>query len=195
MTRTGSERAVKPVVVKMPQVLPPEEGSFPRRRGRPRGSTGSQIQRNKHGVAFLVVSGQRNFQIAKALGVCPKTIAMWLRDPAVEEEIEELRADLQRSTERLVVGLFGTSARRLNHIIRKGSDSVALRAIELLWSAQAPIASGNGARGMNMLNQPTFIHDREDAKAAIELLKAKRREIAEEREERARMEREGLAGS
>ncbi len=172
---------MNPVVVKM-KVLPPEDSLRPPRRGRPPGSTGAQIERIKYHLAFLVVSGQRNIQIAKALGVCPKTIAMWLQHPAVQEEIRELEADSHRSTQRLVAGLFRASAKRLRRMIRKGDDGVALQAIQLLWRTHAQLTPANeqGTVSTSFMSRPSLITDDADAKAAMSLLKQERRRLERE---------------
>jgi hypothetical protein len=70
-------------------------------------------------------------------------------------------------------------------MIRQGDDKVALRAIELLWSTQAQLASRNehASDAMNSINQPSLIRDREDAIAAMELLRDKRKELERERME------------
>jgi hypothetical protein len=74
-------------------VLPTEDGSPPRRRGRPLGSTGHQAERFRHQLAALVLMGKRNSEIAKALDVSSKTITLWLRHPSVQAEIRELEAE------------------------------------------------------------------------------------------------------
>jgi|SRR5581483_7860458 len=103
--------------------------------GRPRGSTGSQIQRIKHRVASLVVLGKRNTEIAQALGVCSRTIRLWLRHPDVKAEIAALEAQLRQREAHLMAGLVRRSVQRLRRIVRYGDDETALAAIELIWTA------------------------------------------------------------
>jgi DNA-binding CsgD family transcriptional regulator len=57
--------------------LPENEARRPRL-GRPRGSTGHQAERFRCQLASLVVSGKRNIEIARALGVSAKTVRLWL---------------------------------------------------------------------------------------------------------------------
>jgi hypothetical protein len=105
-----------------------ENGIARTRLGRPLGSTGSQIERNKHRLASLVLLGWRNGRIARELGVSSRTIRTWLNHPEVQEAIRELEGELHRSTERLHAGLLRTSMRRKNKIIRQGEGKVALAA-------------------------------------------------------------------
>ena len=154
------------------------------RLGRPKGSTGSQIERNKRRLAGLVLLGWRNGQIAREFGVSSRTIRAWLDHPQVQEAIRELEEELHRNTERLFAGLFRASIRRMNKIIRKGDAKVALRAIELLWTANGHIARGKeGPEIVNqqVLSQP-LIMDRADARAALALLKDERRRQEREKE-------------
>jgi hypothetical protein len=152
------------------------------RLGRPPGSTGSQIERNKHRLASLVVLGKRNGQIAREFGVSPRTIHTWLNDAEVQEAIRELEEERRRSTERLLAGLDRRSVMRMDEIIRKGGDKEALRAIALLWTSLGRLPQ-KGASETNAFNQQQGYHlnfDRADAKAAMALL----------RQERERQERE-----
>ena len=163
-------------------------GLAPRRTrlGRPRGSTGSQIERNKHRLASLVLLGRRNGQIARELGVSSRTIRTWLNHPDVQEAIRELEEELHRSTERLLAGLYRGSIRRMHEIIRKGEGKLALRAIELLWSSSGLLQKAGPETNVfnqqrQLVNvQPTF--DRADAKAAMALLRRERERHERERE-------------
>ena len=74
----------------------------------------------------------------------------------------------------------------MGKILRKGGDKEALRAIELLWTAQGRLPQ-KGAPEINAFNrqrlvQPQFIMDRQDAKAAMSLLRQERDRLREERE-------------
>lgn len=149
--------------------------------GRPRGSAGHQAERLKFRLASLVVLGKRNIEIATALDVSAKTVRLWLQHPDVRAEIRELEEELHHSTERLFAGLFRASVKRLKKILRHGDEKAALRAIEMIWTATGRLPQrGNSETGMynrqRLLNQPNvFIHDEEDAHAALQLLKEERR--------------------
>ncbi len=155
-TRTGGSPHT--VGIGMAKVVALDGAPRRTRLGRPPGSTGSQIERNKHRLAFLVVQGKRNIEIAREFGVSSRTIRTWLNDPQVHEEIKELEADRHRSTERLLAGLFRASIRRTNKIIRHGESKVALRAIELFWNSSGLLQKAgpetNVLNRQQMLLQP-----------------------------------------
>ncbi len=186
-TRDSAPRAKTASMSLIPvamEIVPPEEPASPRR-GRPAGSHGSQIARVKRRLALGVVSGKRNREIANDLGVSTKTVCLWLRHPDVQMEIQELERELHRRTERHLTALFRTSVRRLGEILKHGDDKAALRATELVWRAHGRLLAGmeEAAIGAHAVHRPRmFIHDREDAEAAVALLKAERRRIARERE-------------
>ena len=78
-TRTGGSPHT--VGIGMAKVVALDGAPRRTRLGRPPGSTGSQIERNKHRLAFLVVQGKRNIEIAREFGVSSRTIRTWLNDP------------------------------------------------------------------------------------------------------------------
>ncbi len=166
------------------------------RLGRPPGSTGAQIERNKHRLASLVVLGKRNGQIAREFGVSSRTIRTWLDHPEVLEAIRELEEESHRSTERLLAGLLRASIRRTNKIIRHGESKVALRAIELFWNSSGLLQKAGPETNVfnrQQLVQP-MIMDRADAKAAMALLRQERERQRREHEielDRSQIERSG----
>lgn len=158
--------------------------------GRPRGSTGHQPERVRYQLASLVVLGKRNVEIARVLGVSPKSVRLWLRHPEVQREIRELERELHHSTERLLRGLVRKSVRRLGKILERGDSKAALRAIELVWQGQGRLPNGNlePLIGASPMDDP-LINDREDARAAIALLRADR----EAREKRPEIQTTAMA--
>lgn len=130
-------------------------------------------------LALCIVSGKRHGEIAKMFGVSTWTLRNWLGAPEVEREIWTLEQELRRRTERQFVSLFDETIKRIRRILRHGDDKAALRATELVWRAQGRLAAGNDEPAIGALvgNQPNiFIHDHEDAQAALELLKRDRAE-------------------
>jgi hypothetical protein len=176
------------------KVIPLDDA--PRRTlGRPPGSTGSQIERNKHRLASLVVLGKRNGQIAREFGVSCRTIRAWLDHPEVQEAIREAEEEVVRRTKGLVFRVYCKSIRAIERILTDGDTKSKLRAIELIWITQGRLPP-RGARvtlcNHNHLETGTprcqqsgqRALDQEEAREAMSLLRAER-----ERQERAEADR------
>jgi hypothetical protein len=109
-------------------------------------------------------------------------VRTWSHHPQVREEIREVEGELYHRAENRMFRLFLTSIGRMEKILRTADDKSALRAVELLWTANGRIARGkDGLEIVNEHSQP-MITDPADIRAAMSLL----------RKERERLEREKL---
>jgi hypothetical protein len=88
---------------------------------------------------------------------------------------------------------------RMDKIIRKGGDKEALRAIELVWTAQGRLPQ-KGAPEINAFNRQVMqplVMDRADAKAAMALLHQEKERQRAQREialDPSQIERSGGEG-
>lgn len=84
-------------------------------------------------AAFYHAIGYTNRRIAKKMKKNEVTIGKWLRDPDCQKFLQRYEDDVFESAERRFKNLTVASVDRINKIVKKGEDDVALKAIEMIF--------------------------------------------------------------
>lgn len=89
-------------------------------------------------AAQFLAAGLTRDQTAKRIGIDPTTLSKWRRIPEFEEHINGLLAQHERDSAQTLLALKLKAIERLSDLLGSTNDSVALRAIEVVFKQALP---------------------------------------------------------